>query len=67
MEDEQKIVSQIIQQVSVSINIGKKIDLSVTVKSEIVKSIANGMRTIKIERKCEEITVQHFKKLCAGF
>ena len=35
-------------QVSVVINIGKKTDLSDAVKSEIVKSIANGMRLINI-------------------
>ena len=35
-------------QVSVVINIGKKTDLSDAVKSEIVKSIANGMRFINI-------------------
>ena len=43
IEDEQKMVSRIIKQMSVGINIGKRTDLSVAVKSEIVKSIANGM------------------------
>ena len=32
----------------IAINKGKKTDLSLAVKSEIVKSIGNGMRTINI-------------------
>ena len=48
--DGQNRVSQIIKQVLVAIYIGKKTDLTVAVKSEIVKSIANGMRIINIEQ-----------------
>ena len=48
MLDGQNIVSQIIKQVSVAINIGKETDLSFAIKSGIVKSIAKDMRNINI-------------------
>ena len=50
-------------QVSVVINIGKKTDLSDAVKSEIVKSIANGMRSINIVQEML-LNYHTFKKKC---